>query len=360
MENQFQIFETPAGLLDLLTVVLVVGTALGASFVLFWLVRRYLASYAKRTESKVDDIILSILKGPVYLLIVVYGGIWLLRILAERYPGQIPNSVFPTVDLLYVLVLVFVGTWAGYALFGKLMAFYARRLARQTGSRVDDLLLGFFGRVGKIVIAIIGVSVALGVLRIDVTGFLAGLGIAGLAIALAMQDTLTNMVSGISIMLDKKYRVGDRILLDSGELCDVREVSLRATRLYNISDHTIISLPNNQMAKMKIVNWSEPDRRIKLNLAVDVAYHTDVDRVKTILLELASGQTNVLKDPAPSAFFTSFQESSLRLTLTVWVDDFHHLGDVQDQLNTSIKDRFEKDKIEIPYPTRTVLMKSMS
>lgn len=343
---------------DVIVTLIIFAGALLASFVFLSILKRYVRNYSKRTETRIDDAIVSIISGPVYLFVIVYAGIWLLKFLAPRYPSIATPELFATIDLAYALTLVVVGTWATYKIFGTLVQRFASHLARKTQSRIDALIVGIFGRLGKTIIAVAGLGAALSILQIDVTGIVAGLGIAGLALALAMQDSLTNMVSSIYIMVDKKYRVGDRIVLATGEACDVLDIGLRATKLYSVADHTVITLPNNELAKMKIVNWSEPDRRIKLNLPIDVSYSSNVEKVRATLLELAGAHPNVLKDPAPGAFFTSFEQSSLRLNLIVWVDDFANIGIVRDGLNSEIKKRFEEENVEIPYPTRTIYMKS--
>lgn len=354
------LLQLPIGIeiVDLIVTLSIFAGALLGSFLFLSILKRYVKNFSKRTETKIYDVVVSILRGPVYLFVIVYAGIWLLRFLAPRYPSIATPDLFAVIDLAYALTLVVVGTWVAYKIFGSVVQRFASHLARKTESRIDDLIVGIFGRLGKVVIAVIGLAVVLSILKIDVTGIVAGLGIAGLALALAMQDTLTNMVSSIYIMVDKKYKVGDRIVLASGESCDVLDIGLRATRLYSVADHTVITLPNNEMAKMKIVNWSEPDQRIKLNLPIDVAYTSDVEKVRAILLDIAGKQLNVLKDPASRVFFTSFEQSSLRLNLIVWVDDFANMGTVRDGLNAEIKKRFEKEDIEIPFPTRTIYMKS--
>ena len=343
---------------DVIVTLIIFAGALLSSFLFLSVLKRYVKNYSKGTETRIDDAIVSIISGPVYLFAIVYAGIWLLKFLAPRYPSIATPELFATIELAYALTLVVVGTWAAYKIFGTLVQRFASHLARKTQSRIDALIIGIFGRLGKAIIAVAGLGAALSILRIDVTGIVAGLGIAGLALALAMQDSLTNMVSSIYIMVDKKYKVGDRIVLATGEACDVLDIGLRATRLYGVADHTVITLPNNELAKMKIVNWSEPDRRIKLNLPVDVAYSSDVEKVRAVLLDVAGAHQNVLKDPAPAAVFTSFEQSSLRLNLIVWVDDFANMGNVRDGLNSEIKRRFEKENVEIPYPTRTIYMKS--
>jgi len=149
---------------DLLIVVGTLGLGLAASFLVLWSVQKYLAEYAKRTETKVDDMIVSVLKGPVVLFIVAYGVIWLVRTLAERNPSQASTGFFDSIDLAWAFVLVLVGTWLAAKLFVVAMHRYPQRLALKTPSKTDDLLVGISTRVGKIVIIAVGITIALGLL----------------------------------------------------------------------------------------------------------------------------------------------------------------------------------------------------
>ena len=183
---------------------------------------------------------------------------------------------------------------------------------------------------------------------------LAGMGIAGLAVALAAQETLSNMFSGVYLMVDHPVRIGDRIILDSGELCEVQDIGLRSTKLYNIVEHTMIFIPNEILAKSKIVNISAPDIRLKVRFPIGVAYGTDIRKVKRILLEIAEEAPDVLDDPEPVVIFREFGDFSLNLLLILWIDDIRKKFDVIDYVNQRIDDRFKEEGIEIPFPIRTL------
>ncbi len=151
-------------MIDLLIIAGTLALALVASFLVLWSVQKYLAEYAKRTKTKIDDMIVSVLKGPVVLFIVAYGAIWLVRALAERNPSQASAGLFESIDLAWAFALVLVGTWLAAKLFVVIMRRYPQSLALKTQSKTDDLLVGISTRVGKILISAVGVTIALGLL----------------------------------------------------------------------------------------------------------------------------------------------------------------------------------------------------
>lgn len=140
------------------------GLALVSSLLVLWATRKYLEEYTRRTATKVDDIIVSLLKGPVVFFVVAYGAIWLARTLVRGSPIQASSSLFDSLNLAYVFIVVLVGTWVAAKLFVIIAHRYVQRLALKTQSKLDDLMAGVFARAGRILILLVGIAVALGLL----------------------------------------------------------------------------------------------------------------------------------------------------------------------------------------------------
>jgi small-conductance mechanosensitive channel len=189
--------------------------------------------------------------------------------------------------------------------------------------------------------------------NVDITPFLASAGIVGIALGFAAKDSLANFFGGIMIFLDKPYKIGDVIQLDTGEIGEVLKIGLRST-LIRTKDNIQISIPNAITAGSKIINLSMPVRRIRLRVPVGVAYESDIKKVKRVLLEVVKKNKNVLEEPAPVVRFLEFGESSLNLEVRCWIQDPWQLRAVRDEINTEIYERFAKEKIEIPFPQRVV------
>ncbi|MFQ5909488.1 MAG: mechanosensitive ion channel family protein [Thermoplasmata archaeon] len=309
---------------------------------------------AGKTESLVDDTVVGLLKGPIFAIIVLYGAFSSLSILGLEEDVM---SVFQTV---YGLLMILLMTWVAYQIFRKVLIQYGRRLAMRTQSTLDDRLVPVIDKIGAVVIVIIGFIFVIQYFGYDITFFIAGLGVLGLIIAFAAQDTLSNFFSGIHIMLDQPFAVGDRLVLESGETCRVLDVGLRSTKLYDLSGHNIIILPNNKVASMKILNQTQPDERTRVRVDVGVEYGADPQRVEEILLEIANSHPNVLKDKGSEPFvrFLEFADSSLNFMLKCWVDDLGNRGKVESDFRKEINTRLAEEGIDIPFPQRVVRLYS--
>src|SRR6185369_1656919 len=174
-----------------------------------------------------------------------------------------------------------------------------------------------------------------------------------LAIGLAAKDTLAHMISGFTLMLDQPFRIGDRIQLAGGQVGDVADIGLRSTKIKTL-DNQLLIIPNSDLCNTMLTNQAFPDSRTKGRINIGVAYGSDVDQVKLLLTATAAEVAGVLTDPEPEAFFVSFGESALNMTLFFWVEKYGTMLAVTDKLNSLILKRFEENSIEIPFPTRTV------
>lgn len=204
----------------------------------------------------------------------------------------------------------------------------------------------------SITAALIGAYAILLAWDVNVTGLVASAGILGLAVSFAAQDTLGNLVAGISILADKPYRLGDYIVLDTGERGQVTHVGLRSTRLLT-RDDVEISIPNGIMGRAKIVNESGgPDVKYRLRVPVNVAYGSDIDQVMNLLLGLAAQHAGVCPEPEPRVRFRTFGDSSLSFELLAWIRDPAQRGVVLHDLNCEIYKAFRLAGVRIPFPQR--------
>lgn len=317
-------------------------------------IKRFLMVFVKKTETLLDDAIIEIIRRPALIIIILYGG------LHSLFKLDLSIGLIATLNNTYSLILIFTIIYVAYRVFDEIL----EELTLKKGGRFSTfgtVLKPMFRKIGLTIIIIGGAIFALSSIGIDVTALLAGAGVAGLVIAFAAQDTLSNFFSGIHLLLDRPFRIGDIILLESGEYCRVENVGMRSTKLYSLFDHELIILPNNSVANQKIINIVKPDTRIRKTINVGVAYGSDLEKVKSILMEVALKHKKVVHESGfePVVRFTGFGDSSLDFNLLVWIDDVMEQWGVLSEIRTEIDNRFNQENITIPFPQRTVWLHSI-
>lgn len=212
----------------------------------------------------------------------------------------------------------------------------------------------------RIVILCIGVLILFNGLGISITPIITALGIGGLAVALALQDTLSNLFAGLHITLAKQVKVGDYIKLESGEEGYVTDIGWRNVTIKMLSNNIVI-VPNSKLAQSIIINYHFADQKVRLSIPVGVSYESDPEVVEKVLVDetkKAVGEVKGLvgEEEPYVIFMPGFGDFSLDFTLFCYVRDFADLYPVQHQLRKRIFKRFKQEGIEIPFPIRTIRM----
>ena len=185
----------------------------------------------------------------------------------------------------------------------------------------------------------------------------AGLGIGGLAVALAGREALSNLIGTIMIILDRPFKIGDYVSLSEGERGVVAGVGFRSTRI-RTRDDILISIPNSIIANAKMINESAPDPLSRIRVKVGVAYGSDLKKVEQILLGVAEQNQLVVRKPSPEIRFRQFSDSALEFELLCWIDLPEEKGRIIHRLNWDIHEAFKKEGIEIPFPQRDVRIRA--
>jgi MscS family membrane protein len=324
-----------------------------------WILKRFLETagrkIAARTQSKLDDILLEIVLPRIKWLFIVAAAYLAIDEIEKSVPlgdlnvHRIIGYISATVSVLFIVAITFLAI----QLLNASIKHFVEAQARKTSSKVNDTLIILINRLVNSLVVFIALIMVLGTFGVNVSSLLVFLGGSSVAIALAAQDTLSNMIAGFTIMIDKPFRVGDRIKLPSGEVGDVYEIGLRSTKILDIENNTIIN-PNAELVKTKIINYSYPQNHMRVSVEVGVAYGTDLDRAKNIMVGLAKQHANLLKDPGPEAFTTALGDSAVNLLLVGRTDDFRKRFRTETELREQIYNAFNKENIEIPYPQRVV------
>jgi len=331
-------------------IVIGVAVALVVRFAVGWLKKR-----ASCTDSKLDDLIIMAIGTPVVVGIIVVS-----IYIALKYFAEIPPEYSWILDSKYISsIYIIIGAWIVSTFFYNFIQMYGKWIAAKTETEIDDKLISLLLLVTKYFIWFVAFMLILANLQIDITPILAGAGIAGLAIALAAQDILSNFFGGAIISLDKPFTIGDRIKIDE-QIGEVVSVGPRSTRIKTL-DNQLVTLPNSKITTSVVTNYTMPDTRQKVRIPISVAYGSDIPRVKEILIgivkDAAAKYDFINTDPAPQVYFREFAASSLDFMLIVWTSDFIREWDVADAINMMIVERFQKEGIEIPFPQMDVHFK---
>jgi len=323
------------------------------TIVVLVLIDPFVKAFTKKTETQLDDIILSIIRKPLFVLIIIYG---LIESLDTLDP---PSEIIDALQKIYGIVFVATAVYTAYRIFTEALS-YMDKLASKTtmGNKVHHALVPALSKVGSIIFFFfIGLNVILGYLGMDLALLLGGMTIMGLVIAFAAQDTLSNFFGGIFLILEPNFKEDDTIILQ-GTTYNVKEIGMRTTQLYDISNHALVIIPNNILANEKILTLTEPDRHIKMNIEVGVAYGTDVDLVEDTLMILAKSHPEIITESEEMPFvrFQAFGASSLDFKLVFWVNDLSNRFRVRHEIMKRVYKKFEELGIEIPFPQRVVTM----
>jgi len=300
-----------------------------------------------KTKTKVDDKIMKILNMPIFYSVVLLGVYQ-----SFNYIGALASYSDNFLKILNSLVVI-IWIYAISKLVNVIISELGFKFAEKTKSTLDDELMPLFQKLSHIIIYFAGIMILLKTWNIDITPLLASAGIMGFVIAFAAQDTLSHLFGGISIYFDKPFRVGDRIQLESGEIGNVLEIGIRSTKIKTF-DETVIVIPNSTIASSKIINYNQPEAKIKNKIKIGVAYGSDIDKVKKTLLDIANNVEGAEKDPLPSVNLVELGDYALEFVVTIWVDNPSNQFAVKVRMNEEIYKRFEKEGIVIPYPTQNV------
>ena len=250
--------------------------------------------------------------------------------------------------------------WIGYKILQGVLLQVGHALAKRTNFQVDKILIPAIQKLGSIVIGFIALSAIMGFLQIDLTMFIAGGVVISMVIAFAAQDTLSNFFSGMFLILEPKFKEGDMIFFE-GDTYIVNKIGMRTTVMYDLYKHIDVVMPNNKLANEKLINLTEPDRRIKDSCEIGVAYGTDPQKMLDILMEIVSKHPDIINnetDREPYTRFTEFGDSSLNFKVGFWVRDLDDRFRVKSEVNQEIYYRLEKEGIEIPFPQRDLHIRS--
>ncbi len=334
---------------ELITALVILVGALVLSWLLVSLLNFVVRRYLAKTATQLDDVIVQSVKNPIRVTIIVIGIELALSVLSF-----IPTEWQDGLDNAFFIAYLFLAFIALYVLIGGLAEWYGEEVVFNTETELDDKFLTFFRALARIIVTIIAFIILLGHFGIEPSALVTTLGISSLAIALAAQETLSDVISGFMILLDQPFAIGDRVaLLDIDTWGDVVEVGLRSTRILT-RDNRLVTVPNSVIGKGLIVNYSDPDTVYRVQTHVGVAYGTDLDHAKRTLIEALEAESWVMKEKPVEALMLEFGDSALIFRVRCWIEDYVETRRVMDKMNSVLYQALNKAAIEIPFPRRDI------
>jgi small-conductance mechanosensitive channel len=310
---------------------------------------RVIRRFVKRTQTLLDDAILSILRGPLYLFVVVFAfqiSVNRLDFLPTKWEGGKNDLIF----VLYLLVgYVFI-----WQLVTNLFEWYGREMALRTETDLDEQLMPFFRRVALIILSLIWMITLLGRFDVDISAMVTTLGIGSLAIALAAQAVLGDTISGFAIMVDRPFRIGDRIeIQDLDTWGDVIDIGLRSSRI-RTRDNRMVIVPNSVIGKSLVVNYSFPDTQYRIQVHIGIAYGSDIELARKTMIDAIHRVEGVLTERPIEALFLEFGDSALIFRVRWWLESYIDTRRMFDRVNTALLEALEGVGIEIPIPQQEI------
>lgn len=325
--------------------------AIGCAYVVWFIAKRVLTITQKRLQTyrffHENDHIFDIGRKLFKYILFLTVGTFVLRTLDLTLLEKPFQAVF------IVLLSIPIKDFATIAL-----EYLQNRIANKTETKIDNIIFDLLSKFAGVIILVVAVMLALDMMGINVMPFVAGAGVAGIAIGFAAKDTLSNLIAGVLLIVDRPFEIGDRIEIwsaptDSATWGDVIDIGLRATKI-KTTDNIVIIIPNNEIMKRDIVNYTIISSQIRIRINIGIAYDADMAKAKKIILDVAAQISEISADPAPKVVVRNFGESAVDLQLRVWIKNARKRMDIISEITDMVKTQFDQEKIEIPYPKRDI------
>ncbi|MCP4568659.1 MAG: mechanosensitive ion channel [FCB group bacterium] len=334
--------------------VIILATAL-VSVILRSVLFAVIGRLTHKTSTTLDDRLLKGSKNYIALLVYVFGLSVLFNFIESRYAEYIGNSFVRVIDGIIYGAGVFIVALLLVRIVSAVLGWYSETVAVRTETTLDDEFMPLLDRSFKIIAYILAVLIVLDHYGIDVKGLVAVLGVGSLAVALAAQDTLANMIGGFTLMIDRPFRVGDMVRLPDNRRVTVYEIGIRSTKFLTF-DHTLVIVPNAELIKSTVHNITYPKPRVRIVVDVGVGYDSEIEKVREVMIDEAIKHDNIMANPKPQFFFLNFGDSSLDVSLRCHVARAEDHRRTSSELRMAILNRFRVEGIEIPFPQRVITM----
>ena len=323
--------------------------AFAATVIVGWIIRKIvisrLQSWSEKTATQLDDIFITAIKTPMIIWFIILGLYIGLGV------SKLPENVVDIIHKILLALIIFSVTVVLANIVSSLIKVYSAKV--ETALPVTSLTQ----HISKIIIFVIGVLVILNSLGISITPILAALGVGGLAVALALQDTLSNLFAGFYITVARQIRVGDFVRLESGEEGYVTDITWRATTIKMLPNNMVV-VPNEKLTKSIIINYYMPDKELAVLLQVGVHYSSDLKKVERVTCEVAKEVMKEVRGGVPEfepfIRYHTFGDSSINFTVILRAKEYTDQHLIKHEFIKRLHERYAKEGIVIPFPIRAI------
>ncbi len=330
----------------------VAGWLLTKLLIFVW--EKLILPMAAKTDSSLDDHLAKNIHKPITRLMIL-GSLYLSALFTIVTAKEIKSFIDPVENILYLILVLFMANLID-AVLKSFIDWYLEDISSKTSTVLDDTLFPVLRKAGAVVIYFVAATVILGRFQVNLTGFLATAGVASLAIAFGAQETLANIIAGISILIDRSFHIGERVELNDGLIGDVVEIGLRSTRIMSL-DQRLIIVPNKEVAGSRLINWSQPNPATRVKLKIGVGMDEDLERVKKIIVDVCKSNPDLSPKVDPVVIATGFGPYYIEILIIATVDDCRVAGLATDKLVIGLQEAFKREKVSLPYPIQDILLR---
>jgi len=310
---------------------------------------------ARRTRTRWDKVVAEVIKLPLLLLVLAYGIVSSLEIL------NLSPALLTDLELAYMIAVVLIASLLAYRVLVRIVAVYGaeRSLNGRNGNK--KALVNSVSLLGKVVIPVVAAFIIAGMLGMDLGNAILGVGFLGLVIGYATQSALGNIFAGLQLLLDRPFKVGDRVPLNDGHTARVLDVGLLTTKFLDLDTFEEVIMPNSLIESQAIVNMNAPDARWKSSVKVRVSSDEDPKRIEELMMEAARRTPNILQGrEAPVVRVSEVGDGRMLLTIFIWIDDVANRHLARTEYRRNLVKVFKENGVEFALPRKIVSLNRQS
>ncbi len=344
------LFEIPVYRYFIALLIILLAVLLQKLF--FKVIKKIISKIFIKINIKLEDSALQVMGKPVKMLFFIVG-LWMASLFLS-----LPADINVFINRIIRSLFIFLIFWSAYRFMDALLDFLQKRSLR-TGSKSDYMLFPFIFKGIKVVLAIVGLVLIIQEWNYNITTLLTGLGLGGLALALAAKDTLANLFGSIMIMIDRPFFIGDWILTSSAEGV-VEEIGFRSTKIRTFSQ-ALVSIPNSTLSNEPITNWSRMGKR-RISFRLGLVYKTSADRIREFVKqsrEMLESNKAISSEPV-HVYFDEFGKDALEVLFYFYTNttDWKEYLQIKEQINLQIMDMLKEMEISVAYTSRSIYIEN--
>jgi small-conductance mechanosensitive channel len=342
--------------IEVLNALGIIFASLLLAYLLYIVLNRYASKATKSTKTTLDDEILAVMENfaPIGVILVgLYFGLVSLSLFA-LYSSPLRS--------IFTIIIVLLSAYVVVKIVNLIIKWYGEHVALKNKTELGEQFLPILRRVVNFCIYLIAFIIIAAKLNLEVSPYIATLGVGGIAVALALQESLTNFFAGFYISIDRTVRVGEFVKLETGEEGYIEEIGWRSAKMRLLANNIIV-IPNSRLSQSVILNYDRPTKDMGLVIPVGVSYNSDLEKVERVTIEIAKGvlasTVGAVKEFQPFIRYNEFGDFNIKFSVILQVQTAVDKYFVTHEFIKALKKRYDEEGIEISYPVRKLYIKNM-